>query len=411
MIKIFLLTLSLFVVNSNALAIDLNSGVIKLKNPSSDDIKKGEIVKSKVQSLSTSNSLIKLDVDFPASIKWVMFDFSNNQFKDFSTYKVVNGKIQDNIAIKHSYGNYPFKMFVSTSESMTEEKYEYFCEGSIKNLDRRKLNDILLSQLSKTERERFDVEENIKELVTNDSSIMLNSSFNTEIKWVIIEFNKESKQLNQTYKVINGKLANKIYLTLGAGKYNLKIFGNKDESSYAKSYSFLGEGNITNTDKRDLSFLLPTAAVQSDDAEIKAQAQNIIGDATDIKEKILRIHDFVADYIEYDVDGYKSKTFSTSQTDALFTYHRKMTVCDGYSKLFVALLRSVGIKSAVVYGKALVGLNTWEDHAWSAVYYNNKWEYIDVTWDDKEKISHEYFFVDKEMFKKDHIDGVIQEAY
>lgn len=63
----------------------------------------------------------------------------------------------------------------------------------------------------------------------------------------------------------------------------------------------------------------------------------------------------------------------------------KKAICEGYSILFKAMCDSADIKAEIVEGKSKnsikkVGVPSKEDHAWNAVYIDNKWALLDVTW-------------------------------
>ncbi|MGN7382731.1 transglutaminase-like domain-containing protein [Paenibacillus sp. SAFN-117] len=53
-------------------------------------------------------------------------------------------------------------------------------------------------------------------------------------------------------------------------------------------------------------------------------------------------------------------------------------MCYGYSSLFAAMLRSVGIPAKLVMGHSQY---VTEYHAWNEVYLNNEWVTIDTTID------------------------------
>ncbi len=94
---------------------------------------------------------------------------------------------------------------------------------------------------------------------------------------------------------------------------------------------------------------------------------------------------------------------------------KKKGICGDYSALFVALCNDVGIKAAYISGDVpdhkYRGFHT-EKHAWNAVFVNNEWHLIDVTWasgytDEKvtrytPKFNEFYFFTNPELMRWDH---------
>ena len=109
--------------------------------------------------------------------------------------------------------------------------------------------------------------------------------------------------------------------------------------------------------------------------------------------KMLSVHDFVAQHVAYDMDALYSGKYQYNDNSALTTLHQKKGVCQGYTNLSIALLRSLGIPAMEVKSYAL-GQDTkggWEDfrnrsattanHVLTAAYVNHRWCIMDVTWD------------------------------
>jgi putative cell wall-binding protein/transglutaminase-like putative cysteine protease len=146
------------------------------------------------------------------------------------------------------------------------------------------------------------------------------------------------------------------------------------------------------------SYLQPSNGMQSDAPEIKALAQSIASGTGSNYEKVVAVHDWVAANIYYDYDAYLGKTEKAS-TDALTTLANKRSVCDGYSTLTAALLRSLGIPTRHVSGLAVNSIvsnqtrTAWNDstdtitsnHAWNEAYIDGRWVIIDTTWDSGNK--------------------------
>lgn len=141
-------------------------------------------------------------------------------------------------------------------------------------------------------------------------------------------------------------------------------------------------------------------------------------------DKALAIHDWVCNNIFYDTDSIDglSNNAHYIATDVL---NSRRAVCLGYSNLYAALCRSIGIPCNVVTGYALgvgSGATTWNEvnsttseanHAWNEVYLDNRWVIVDTTWDSKNKIednvgykdediSHLYFDANLKFFSANH---------
>lgn len=237
---------------------------------------------------------------------------------------------------------------------------------------------------------------------TSNSKIIINQSFEANHTFALIKIAKEAIVEDVIVEIKNKSINKNLYLRSGAGNYNIKIFASTHSSPYGGSYAYVNEINATNTDIRDLNFLLPSDEVQSDDTEIIRIAESLVNaDMTDL-EKVKAAHNFVADRIDFDNEGYKTGNYVNNPTDAAYVLQKGVTVCAGYSSLYAAIVRAMGIRAAVIHGKAYVN-NKWEDHAWNEVFVDGKWEIVDVTWDDMSEIRFDYFFPTQESFSKDHI--------
>ena len=110
---------------------------------------------------------------------------------------------------------------------------------------------------------------------------------------------------------------------------------------------------------------------------------------------IKKIHDYLIKNITYDVNYKKDNkvTDSNKATGALF---KGVALCSGYSDSFAIFLDKLNVPNFRV---------TTEEHEWNAIYFDNKWSHIDITWDDDEinKNNNRNFFMitTKDLLKKD----------
>lgn len=237
---------------------------------------------------------------------------------------------------------------------------------------------------------------------TQNSKVVISQNVNSDTRFALIKITKDQYSEDIVFDVNNGRIDKTLYLREGSGVYQVKIFTNSSLTKYGSSYTYASEMSVTNTDQRDLKFLLPSDEVQSDDQEIIRIAESLITDDMTDLEKVKAAHNFVAERIEYDWDGYKTGNYVNNPTDAAYVLQKGVTVCAGYSSLYAAIVRAMGIRTKVIHGKALVS-GTWSDHAWNEVFVNGKWEIVDVTWDDMNEIRFDYFFPTLENFSKDHL--------
>jgi transglutaminase/protease-like cytokinesis protein 3 len=242
----------------------------------------------------------------------------------------------------------------------------------------------------------------------NNSHVQLNQQFTNSVRWIMVKIELAEKSESIVYRVDNGSINTKLYLRFGKGEYKIRIYTNTNADGYGVSYDYFSDFNVSNSDERDLAYLLPSNEVQSEDPAILEIAQTISANANTELEKVKMIHDFVANLIAYDDEGYITKSYLTTPTDALFVLKRKITVCAGYSTLFAAISRASGIRTAIVHGKIDREDGTREEHAWNSVFINNEWKVIDVTWDDVTNLRYDYFLPDAATFSKDHSESKFQ---
>ena len=242
--------------------------------------------------------------------------------------------------------------------------------------------------------------EEARSRTTNTSIIELQGTVSPDIKWIMFNITKGSFGEKVTIPATNGSYKYRLSLRDGAGNYTIQIFQNNKIERYT-SYSYLSVTQIENTDERDMSFLLPSTMIQSEDAEIVALTKTITQNATSETEAIRAIHDWIAVNVEYDYKSYNQGTYAELAYDAVSILKRKVTVCSGYASLFAAMARAYGVRTKVIHGKGVVrgGLG---DHAWNEVEINGVWKMIDVTWDSNLKSS-KYFLMDEDKFNQDHL--------
>ena len=123
-------------------------------------------------------------------------------------------------------------------------------------------------------------------------------------------------------------------------------------------------------------------------AELSA---TICAGITDDYEKLLKIHDWVAENLYYDMDDYYN-TGSHSYAGVEDVLIGKRSVCQGYADLLTLLVRAQNIPCRQISGYALgmSAVGHWTDanvdrttsnHAWNQAYVDHRWINLDATWD------------------------------
>jgi hypothetical protein len=103
-------------------------------------------------------------------------------------------------------------------------------------------------------------------------------------------------------------------------------------------------------------------------------------------DKAWAIFTWIGDRIGYDVDAYLRGEYRDSKVTAEDVLKRRVTVCDGFAALFLALARAPGLEAAVVqgyakaYGVAEYTVFDSANHAWNMARLEGRWYTIDATW-------------------------------
>lgn len=101
--------------------------------------------------------------------------------------------------------------------------------------------------------------------------------------------------------------------------------------------------------------------------------------------KVYAIHSWIAHNIKYDVKKYLA--FDNTRLPAKKILRKRKATSIGYSELFNQLCKSANIKSVTIPGYIKNKNIDWKDkfyvdeHEWNAVYVDNQWKLIDVSWD------------------------------
>jgi hypothetical protein len=235
--------------------------------------------------------------------------------------------------------------------------------------------------------------------------------------------------IEQLYEIPDqGAFTKTIYFTNDGS--TLLLFLKKDAANTGY-YNYYGYTQVTNQPSADLQYLLPSEKVQVYDSQILAKAQELYNNSSckDHDALALYVHDYLVKYIAYDYEGLVNGTYGYYQ-DALTVLTSGKAVCTGYSTLYSAILRAMGIPALVVTGTTIEGSE--EGHAWNQVYWEGTWHNVDVTWDDPsrddgsgqcysssshegctndfpdgENLRYDYFDISDEKLAEDHItDGV-----
>ncbi len=120
------------------------------------------------------------------------------------------------------------------------------------------------------------------------------------------------------------------------------------------------------------------------EASVAALAKYLVEPARNDRDKARAIFRWLADRVAYDADAYLSNT-PPKHLAAPAVLKGKLTVCDGYANLFVALAKEAGLDAVKLLGYArgygsAPGEKVDTNHAWNGVKIDGQWMLVDATW-------------------------------
>ena len=145
-------------------------------------------------------------------------------------------------------------------------------------------------------------------------------------------------------------------------------------------------------------------------------ARIIVNDLSETYDKILAIHDWVAENIYYDFDALSHlDDRSICITKPLDVITSRRSVCQGYTDLSIALMRSIGIPAIgiICFSLGLDSTGGWErkenleaesNHIFPAAFCESRWLFMDVTWDSGNEYRNGKFIKSKVPVSRKYFD-------
>lgn len=119
-------------------------------------------------------------------------------------------------------------------------------------------------------------------------------------------------------------------------------------------------------------------------------------------DTIKDFHDYIINHTKYDVTRNDEGNSNYQSYIAYGPLIEGYATCNGYTDVMAIFLSKLGI---INYKIATTNHET-EGHVWNAVYFNNQWLHLDLTWDDPvsldgtDYLQHKYFLITNEELKK-----------
>jgi len=154
-----------------------------------------------------------------------------------------------------------------------------------------------------------------------------------------------------------------------------------------------------------VSKLYSDSEIEEINLKIEQIKQNIITDDMSTREKIRAFHDYIINNTKYDVEmstklmenpNVKNVNNSNKANGVL---NNNLALCSGYTDLMAIFLSSINIPNYKI---------STEQHIWNAIFVDNNWYHLDLTWDDpitntfEDLLIHDFFLITtSELEQKD----------
>ena len=164
----------------------------------------------------------------------------------------------------------------------------------------------------------------------------------------------------------------------------------------------------------EINYLYTKEKINAINKKVDEIIKNNITKEMDDYDKIKVIHDYLINNSKYDVKRNDEKDTTYDSYTAYGPLIEGYATCNGYTDAMAIFLNRFDYKNFKIAttpdNKNLTG------HIWNAVYINNRWVHLDVTWDDpvsdngKDYLLHKYFLItDNELKKADEGEVVVTE--
>lgn len=152
-----------------------------------------------------------------------------------------------------------------------------------------------------------------------------------------------------------------------------------------------GEINVT------VNYLYTNEEINEINKSVDQIYNSIITPEMSDYDKIKTIHDYIINHSKYDVDRNTNKKSGYISYKAYGPLIQGYATCSGYTDAMAIFLEKMNIKNYKIATELMQ-----EDvsgHVWNAVYIDNEWVHLDLTWDDpvsddgKDYLQHKYFLI------------------
>ena len=143
--------------------------------------------------------------------------------------------------------------------------------------------------------------------------------------------------------------------------------------------------------------------IQEINNTIEAIKNNILSPNMTSRDKIRIFHDYIINNTVYDseradeINNYANTNNRNNSHKANGVLNNHIALCSGYTDLMAIFLSNIGVPNYKI---------STNNHIWNAVYLDNKWYHLDLTWDDpvtntgENVLIHDYFLITTEELER-----------
>ena len=177
-------------------------------------------------------------------------------------------------------------------------------------------------------------------------------------------------------------------------------------NDFASPFNSFNEINTLYDETGEITISLNNTYTKEEQNIINEKLDSIISsninDSMTLEQKLKSLHDYIINTTKYDIDKNNTGESIYHSSTAYGALIEGFATCNGYADAYALILDRLGVKNYRI---------TSDTHIWNAVYFNDEWLHIDLTWDDpvsesgKDYLEHNYFLVDNDTLEKE--DGTL----
>ncbi|MBR3049301.1 MAG: hypothetical protein IKG58_01905 [Bacilli bacterium] len=124
--------------------------------------------------------------------------------------------------------------------------------------------------------------------------------------------------------------------------------------------------------------------------------KEVIDKKKSTEDNIKNVHDYIINHSKYDSERSDNNVVNYRSDIAYGPLVQGYGLCGGYTDAMELFLEKLNVKSYKISS---------ENHVWNAVYINNAWKHLDLTWDDpvtsdkSDMLEHNFFLIDTKKLK------------